>query len=144
MSSKGKQAVTNDGSDSKYREKVEDHYKGTLPCLQNFKIDFFRIKNCKSEFKMVFAFYVYGECFCRCSLFYEKIQGTISRLIFTRLFFQKMFWITTKATPEPFFWELATIGTFLPSIVGWSACAKVQNRHFIPFLTLASCPVEFR
>ena len=38
-----------------------------------------------------------------------------------------MYMITTKATPDPFLWELATIGTFIPSVIGWSACAKVLS-----------------
>ena len=38
-----------------------------------------------------------------------------------------MYMITTKATPDPFLWELATIGTFIPSVIGWSACAKVSS-----------------
>ena len=37
-----------------------------------------------------------------------------------------MFWITTKATPEPFLWELATVGTMIPTFVGWSATGKVN------------------
>ena len=40
-----------------------------------------------------------------------------------------MFWITTKATPEPFLWELATLVTALPTLVGWSATSKV-NKYF--------------
>merc|ERR1712235_104831 len=35
-----------------------------------------------------------------------------------------MFWITTKATPEPFLWELATVGTMIPTLIGWSATGK--------------------
>ena len=45
-----------------------------------------------------------------------------------------MYWITTKATPDPFLWELATIGTFIPTVIGWSACAKVINQSSIAVL----------
>ena len=41
-----------------------------------------------------------------------------------------MFWITTKATPEPFLWELATVGTMIPTLIGWSATGKVNKMNF--------------
>ena len=41
-----------------------------------------------------------------------------------------MFWITTKATPEPFLWELATVGTMIPTLIGWSATGKVNDMIF--------------
>ncbi|CBY12442.1 unnamed protein product [Oikopleura dioica] len=96
MSSKGKQAVTNDGSDSKYREKVADHYKES--------------KTAKASLKWYLLFTFMANAFVAAHYFMKK--------------YKKMYMITTKATPDPFLWELATIGTFIPSVIGWSACAK--------------------
>lgn len=36
-----------------------------------------------------------------------------------------MYLITTRATPEPFLWEMALIPSALPAFIGWSALAKV-------------------
>ena len=44
-----------------------------------------RIENRESQPQMVLAFHLHGECFRRCSLFYEKVQGTESYLILVLL-----------------------------------------------------------
>ena len=76
MSSKGKQAVTNDGSDSKYREKVADHYKGLKP-FSNTSITQvrLRIENCESQPEVVLALHVYGQRLRCCSFLHEEVQG---------------------------------------------------------------------
>ena len=36
-----------------------------------------------------------------------------------------MYLLTTKATPQPFLWEMALLGTIIPTLVGWTSLAKV-------------------
>ena len=40
---------------------------------------------------------------------------------------KKMYLLTTKATPQPFLWEMALMGTLLPTLVGWSALGRVSE-----------------
>merc|ERR1711931_466612 len=35
-----------------------------------------------------------------------------------------MYLLTTKATPQPFLWEMALLGTIIPTLIGWSALGK--------------------
>ena len=37
-----------------------------------------------------------------------------------------MYLLTTKATPQPFLWEMALLGTIIPTLVGWTALGKVS------------------
>ena len=45
-----------------------------------------------------------------------------------------MYLLTTKATPQPFLWEMALLGTIIPTLVGWTALAKVFNLYCSPLI----------
>merc|ERR1711868_183152 len=88
--------TTKDGSDSKHREKVAEHYKES--------------KKAKASLKWYLLFTLMFNGIVLAHFFLKK--------------YKKMFWITTKATPEPFIWELATVGMMIPTLIGWSATGK--------------------
>ena len=74
MSSKGKQAVTNDGSDSKYREKVADHYKGTF-FLYVFKNKYLvESKTAKASLKWYLLFTFMANAFVAAHYFMKKYK----------------------------------------------------------------------
>ena len=54
--------------------------------------------------------------------------------IFLKYFIKKMYLLTTKATPQPFLWEMALLGTIIPTLVGWTALAKVFNLYCSPLI----------
>ena len=42
-----------------------------------------------------------------------------------------MYLLTTKATPQPFLWEMALLGTIIPTLIGWTSLAKVCYKFFL-------------
>merc|ERR1712212_529167 len=97
MSSAGDpQETTNDGSDSKHRERIAAHYKESAKTKTGLK------------------WYLLGTLLVNAFIaahVYLKKMG-------------KMYLLTTRATPQPFIWEIALLGTTLPALVGWTSLQR--------------------
>jgi len=96
MSSKGDHETTNDGSDSKHREKIAAHYKESAKTKTGLK------------------------WYLLCTLI---VNGLIGAHVYLKKA-KKMYLLTTKATPQPFLWEMALLGTIIPTLIGWTALGK--------------------
>ena len=102
---------------------------------------FVESKTAKASLKWYLLFTFMANAFVAAHYFMKKYKVHNLDLLLLSLL-QKMYMITTKATPDPFLWELATIGTFIPSVIGWSACAKVNNRFSLRLLAFVQNNVK--